>query len=218
MRTSERLRGLKTWTYDNFCKGKEMKAPAAGQDFSKIKKQEPQCYIGWAPSRMDASGRLQEDAASVCPGILIMPNQAYGKYVEEKRFDRYNNIHRPQEMGDHLSVSILFSVFEPGIRLPGFEESVGENGRGMDMSLLLEGTEEGLFTLLNWMDDYRAALLGAKSIPKTDLFLVEESLTYSLYTDQSYVVDRRPIYYGFINAIFACYAEETPGIVESLLN
>ena len=218
MRTFQRLQGLKKWTYDNFCAGKEMKAPTDGRDYTKIHKQEPKCYIGWAPSRMDPSGRIQEDAASVVPGILIMPNQAYGKYVEEKRFDRYNNIHRPQEMGDHLSVSILFSVFEPGIRLPGFEESADEHGKGLDMSLLLEGTEEGLFTLLNWMDDFRAALLGQKMIPGTDLFVVEESLTYSLYTDQSYVVDRRPIYYGFINVIFACYAEEKPSHIEEYLN
>jgi hypothetical protein len=33
-------------------------------------------------------------------------------------------------------------------------------------------------------------------------------MTYSLYTDQSYVVDKRPIYYGFINVDFACYVEE----------
>ena len=218
MRTTQRLKGLKKWTYENFCEGREMKTPTSGRDFTKITKQEPQCYIGWAPARMDQSGKIQEDATSVCPGILIMPNQAYGKYVEEKRFDRYNNIHRPQEMGDHLSVSILFSVFEPGIRLPGFEESAGEKGQGLDMSLLLEGTEEGLFTLLNWMDDFREALLGIKMIPGTDLFVNEESLTYSLYTDQSYVVDRRPIYYGFINVIFSGYAEEKPSHIEEYLN
>ena len=32
-------------------------------------------------------------------------------------------------------------------------------------------------------------------------------MTYSLYTDQAYVVDRRPLYYGFVNAEFKGYAD-----------
>ncbi|MBR0408654.1 MAG: hypothetical protein IJI53_11500, partial [Clostridia bacterium] len=132
----------------------------------------------------------------------------YAKYMEEKRFDRYNNIHRPQEMGQHLAVSILFSVYEPGVRLPGFIDTVGEKGQGLDPSLILEGTEQGLFTLMNWMDDCMEKLLGQKMIPKTDLFVQEDTVTYSLYTDQSYVVDRRPIYYGFVNVVFGCHVNE----------
>lgn len=208
MRFSERLRGLKEWVYSELCKGKQMKAPAANMDIGTIQRQEPPCYLGWAPARVDATGQLQEIPMSTVPGIVIMPNQTYAKYMEEKRFDRYNNVHRPQEMGQHLAVSILFSVYEPGVRLPGFIESVGENGNGLDMSLIMEGTEQGLFTLMNWMDDCMEALLGQKMIPKTDLFVQEDSVTYSLYTDQSYVVDRRPIYYGFVNVVFGCYAEE----------
>ena len=207
MRTSERLRGLKQWTAKTLCKGRKMKAPSPDMDLTKIIYKEPSCYIGWAPSRLD-KGEYVTEAGQVCPGILIMPNPSYGKYTEEKRFDRYSNIHRPQEMGQHLSVSILFSVYEPGVRLPGFVESVGENGEGTDMSLLLEGTEQGLFTLLDWMDDCMAALIGQKMIPHTDLAVEEDSITYGLYTDQNYVVDRRPIYYGFINLSFLCYAEE----------
>jgi hypothetical protein len=208
MRTSERLTGLKAWVTDNLCTGREMKAPAPNMDISKIVRQEPRCYLAWAPARMDSTGQLREDPISVCPGIIIMPNQAYAKYMEEKRFDRYNNVHRPPDMGQHLSVSILFSVYEPGIRLPGFVDSVDEKGKGLDMSLIEEGTEQGLLTLLNWMDDCIQGLLGEKIIPKTDLFLEESTMTYSLYTDQSYVVDRRPIYYGFVNCSFGCYAEE----------
>ena len=155
-----------------------------------------------------SKGEFVTEAGTVCPGILIMPNQAYVKYTEEKRFDRYNNIHRPQEMGQHLSVSILFSVYEPGTRLPGFIDSAGENGEGMDMSLILEGTEQGLMTLLNWMDDYKIALLEQKKIPKTDMYVEEDSITYGMYTDQNYVVDKRPIFYGFVNADFLCYVEE----------
>lgn len=208
MRFTERLRGLKAWTYTTLCEGREMKAPAPGMDIGVIQRQEPTVYLGWAPTRMDNTGNLLEIPNSTCPGILIMPNQTYAKYMEEKRFDRYNNVHRPQEMGQHLAVSILFSVYEPGTRLPGFIDSVDEKGKGLDMSLIMEGTEQGFMTLMGWMDDCMSALLGQKMIPQTDLFVQEDSVTYSLYTDQSYVVDRRPIYYGFVNVVFGCYANE----------
>ncbi|MDO4647629.1 MAG: hypothetical protein Q4B26_03180 [Eubacteriales bacterium] len=208
MRMVERLIGLKNWTYNNMCKGTTMKAPAPNMDITQIVRKEPQVYLAWAPSRIDKTGRMQEDVAAVVPGIIIMPNQSFAKYVEEKRFDRYNGIHRAQQMGQHLNVSVLFSVYEPGIRLKGFKNTFGENGEGIDLSLIQEGTEEGLFTLMNWMDDFMEKLLGQKIIPHTDLFVEESTMTYSLYTDQNYVVDRRPIYYGFINVSFGCYATE----------
>ena len=208
MRTVERLLGLKAWAVENLCAGREMKAPAPNNNIGEIVRQEPRCYLGYAPARADETGRFQEDPASVCPGIIIMPNPAYAKYMEEKRFDRYNNVHRPSMLGSHLSVSILFSVYEPGVRLPGFIDSMDEHGQGLDMSLMMEGTEQGLFTLLDWMDDCKEALLRDKMIPKTDLSVEEETITYSLYTDQSYVVDRRPIFYGFVNVTFNGYADQ----------
>jgi hypothetical protein len=207
MRTAERLKWLKAWARKNLCEGRDMKAPASNMNIAEIVTQEPQCYVGWAPARMDSTGMLREDPYSVVPGIIIMPSPAYAKYTEEKRFDRYNNIHRPQEMGSHLAVSMLFSVYEPGVRLPGFVDSVGEGGQGLDMSLLMEGTEQGLFTLLEWMDDCKECLLRDRMIPHTDLSVEEETITYSLYTDQSYVVDRRPIYYGFVNVSFNGHAD-----------
>lgn len=208
MRFTERLSGLKAWAYKELCEGRTMKAPAENMDIGTINRQEPTVYLAWAPARMDKAGNLKEVPLSTVPGILIMPNQTYAKYMEEKRFDRYNGVHRPQEMGQHLAVSILFSVYEPGVRLPGFVDSVGEKGMGLDPSLILEGTEQGLFTLMSWMDDCMEKLLGQKMIPKTDLFVQEDTVTYSLYTDQSYVVDRRPIYYGFVNVVFGCHVNE----------
>ena len=210
MRFTERLTGLKNWVTKELCEGRQMKAPATNMNIGEIVRQEPRCYLAWAPARIDQTGKLQEDPVSVVPGILVMPNQAHAKYMEEQRFDRYNNVHRPSQMGQHLSVSILFSVYEPGVRLPGFIDSVGEHGQGLDLSLIEEGTEQGLFTLMNWMDDCMEKLLAQKTIPKTDLWVEETTMTYSLYTDQSYVVDRRPIYYGFVNVSFGCYADEGP--------
>lgn len=208
MRFSERLTGLKNWVTKELCEGRTMKAPAANMNIGEIVTQEPVCYLSWAPTRMDSTGKLREDPISIVPSILIMPNQAYAKYMEEQRFDRYNNIHRPSEMGQHLAVSLLFSVYEPGIRLPGFIDSVGETGKGLNMQLIMEGTEQGFMTLIGWMDDCMQRLLGQKFIPKTDLWVEETTMTYSLYTDQNYVVDRRPIYYGFVNVSFGCYADE----------
>lgn len=208
MRTTERLTKLKQWVTTELCAGRILKAPAPQMNVAEIVTREPKCYLAWSPSRMDQTGQIYDDALSVVPGIVIMPNQAYSKYTEEKRFDRYNNIHRSQEMGQHLSVDMLFCVYEPGMRLPGFADLAGEQGQGVDMSLITEGTEQGLFTLLDWMDDGMEKLLGQKMIPQTDLFVEESTMTYSLYTDQSYVVDRRPIYYGFIHVSFGCYADE----------
>ncbi len=218
MRFSERFRNLKAWVEEELCKGREMKAPAPNQDIGEIVRQEPPCYLAWAPMRMDSTGNLTELPLSTVPGIVIMPNQAYAKYMEERRFDRYNNIHRPADMGQHLAVTILFCVYEPGVRLPGFADEMDERGHRLNTSLIMEGTEQGFFTLINWMDDCMEKLLGIKVIPHTDLFVNEESVTYSLYTDQNYVTDRRPIYYGFVNVDFQCYATEVanPKIQELL--
>ena len=219
MRTVERLLGLKSWAEKNLCDGRMMKAPAPNMNISEIVRQKPQCYIGFAPARADSTGWMPQLPDSVCPGIIILPNQAFAKFMEEKRFDRYNNVHRPSMLGSHLNVSILFSVYEPGIRLPGFVDGMGEKGQGLDLSLMIEGTQEGLFTLLDWMDDCKEGLLRDKMIPGTDLALDEETMTYSLFTDQQYVVDRRPIYYGFVNVGFNGYADEgaNPSINQFLL-
>lgn len=218
MRFTERFRGLKQWTIKELCEGRSLKAPGKNMDIADIQRREPSCYIGWAPAKTDRAGNVTEIPAATVPGIIIMPNQEYAKYMEEKRFDRYNNVHRTKEMGQRLGITMLFSVYEPGIRLPGFAESAGDQGENIDMTKFLEGTEEGFFTLFNWMDDCMFGLLGAKIIPGTDLFVDEETVTYSLYTDQNYVTDRRPLYYGFVNVVFGCYANEEPNpAIEQLL-
>ena len=152
MRTTERLRMLKAWIEKELCAGRMMKTIPPDHDIAKIVRQEPRCYLAWQPTRPDETGNLVIDPISVCPGILVMPNASHAKNVEEKRFDRYSGVHRPPELAQTLSVSILFSVYEPGIRLPGFIDSA-DSPEGLDMSLFQEGTEEGLMTLVDWMDD-----------------------------------------------------------------
>ena len=170
MRTSERLRGLRDWAKRELCDGREMKAPPSDMDITRFVTQEPRCYLGWAPTRPDQTGVVPADPSAVCPGILIMPSTSRAKYVEEKRFDRFSSVHRVQELGQELSVSMLFSVYEPGVRLPGFVTMDAGGRKSIDMTKIMEGTENGLFTLTNWMDDCVQRLLGQKFIPHTDLF------------------------------------------------
>lgn len=219
MRMTERLRAIKAFLEKELCEGREMKAPAPDYDITKIVRQQPRVYLGWLPTRPDESGNYAVDPTNVTPGIVVMPNTSYAQNPEEKRFDQYKGVHRTADMAQTLNVSILFSVYEPGIRLPGFIDSADEYGYGMDLSKLAEGTEEGLMTLMDWMDDCTQRLLGIKCIPGSDLFLKSTTLTSGLYAESSYIVDKRPIYYGFVNAEFFCYADMgTFDKIDELLN
>lgn len=218
MMTRKRLLAVKAWADSVLCEGKLYKSPSADGDITKTTMQRPQVFVAWQPRRPDSSG-LVESPVNVCPSITIMPVSAYGQYVEEKRFDRFNNVHRAQEMGQGLNVDMLFSIYEPGIRLDGFTQYAEEHGGRIDVSKIAEGTEEGLFTLTDWMDEAMDWLLGHKFIPNSDLFLDETKLVYSLYTDQSYVVDKRPIFYGFVRACFNGYSRNgSEEIVDDILN
>ena len=213
MRTRQRLLALKKWTYETVCKGRTMKCPGEGMDITDLKRQEPQVFLGWQPARPDETGVLQIDPLNVCPGILISPTVGNVKYIESKRFDRYNDIHRTKAMGQWLNVSVMFSVYEPGTRLPGFIDAA-ENEGMLDLTKLVDGTEEGLFTLYGWMDDFKDALIATQTIPGSDLFLDDIQMTYGPLMDQNYIVDKRPIYYGFINANFCCYADNVASKTE----
>ena len=154
MRTYARLQALKKWTFDSVCRGKRMKVEPPERDVTKWEEpQEPQVYIAFPPKRFDESQEdelnwLVEQARSVAPAIIIMPTASAAKYLEAQRFDQYRQIHRPQEYGQQLNVQVLFSVYEDGVRLPGFIDKYEETGK-FDLSLIREGTQEGLETLLN---------------------------------------------------------------------
>lgn len=208
MRTTERLDKFAAWTYEKLCKGRTMKSPASGMDFTKIEKVEPKVYVGYYPMRPEEGHWAEPNELYTAPSILIMPVNSYVKYQEEKRFDRYSGIHRPQELGQGLNCQVLFTVYEDGVRMPGFIDKA-EKGEEYDLSLVREGTRDGLYMLLNWIDDFKAALLGERFIPNTDLFLDEANMTYGLYADQKYITDKRPLYYGFVNVAFQCYADES---------
>lgn len=216
MRTWERLRKTKEWIYREICQGRDWyKIPknnpkdGYGPDIYDFTKGEPQVFLAWQPMKPDEPGLFAgTDPQNVAPSITIMPTQGYIRYMEEKRFDRYSHIIRPQDMGQTIGMQFLFTVYEPGVRYPGFATEKDEK-KGARMELLKDGTEAGLMTLCNWMDDLSELLLRERNVPETDLILNDDRAVHSLYTDQNYVVDRRPYYYGFINVDWYCFA--SPG-------
>lgn len=209
MRTTERLTKLKGWVYHELCAGRSMKAPSEDMNVTKFIYREPSVYLAYAPLRADETGFVDPTPYGTVPSITILPGTGYAKNQEEKRFDRYNHIFRTQQMGQQLPVTLVFAVYEDGVRMPGFIDKYEETGE-IDMTLIQEGTEEGFFRLLNWMDDFIEKALGAKTIPGTDLSLVESSMIYGMRSDQKYIADKRPLYFGLVEAIFQCHANEKP--------
>lgn len=216
MRDTERLKKLCEWTYNTVCKGRQMKTPAPNMDITQIRRQEPKVFLSFQPMRPDETNPTGDiDPLNVSPGIIVAPSFGYWKYMEEQRFDRYNNVHRPKEMGQSMSLQVLFFVYEDGVRLPGFVESA-EVGP-YDMSLIEEGTQEGFMTLMNWMNDFRDALLSQKTIPDTDMFLNEAQAGTAPYADQKFIADRRPAYIGITTITFQCHADEYNEEITKLL-
>lgn len=207
MLTRNRLLALKKWTIENVCKGKMLKTLPEDGDISKILRQEPPVYLQYWPKRRDETGAWVVTPYNVCPGIIISLGQGQAQAVQEQRFDRYNHINRPKELGQTLTITVLFSVYEPGTRLPGFIASA-KSEDGMDLSKITEGTEEGLFELTDWMDEFKDKLLAVKKIPESDLIVDEATITYSPYMDSEFVVDKRDCWYGFVNVKFNCYSQQ----------
>ncbi len=182
-----------------------MKSPAPNMDITQLQKVQPRVLLAWQPIMPNGAGGA--DVIEVVPSILIAPTIGDVKNVEEKRFDTYNHVHRPQEFGQWLNVTMLFSVYEPGIRLPGFvTETAGK--KIVDVSKLKEGTEEGFFTLFDWIDECTESLIAQKTIPGTDLIVDEQSMQYSPYLSGGFIADKRPVYYGFVNVKFQCFADK----------
>lgn len=215
MRTWERLRKTKAFFEKELCQGREFKCPKPstgqnaiyGPNITDFTMAEPRAFLAWQPARPSEAGKVDSrDPISIAPSITIMPNAAYVRYTQEHRFDRYQKISRTQDMGQSLTLQILFSIYEPGVRYPGFAD--GMDAGHPDMSLLKDGTEPGLQTLVEWMDDAMELILRERTVPGTDLVLEDDNFMYSLYSDQAYIQDRRPLYQGFLNVEFKCYANQ----------
>ena len=183
-----------------------MKTPAAGMDVTRIERQEPKVYIGFYPTRPDQTGEIHPDPMNAAPSILIMPVGGDARLNELKYGDIRKGTARPPELGQTLRTQVLFSVYEDGVRMPGFIEQA--RGGDWDISLVREGSDEGLFLLLDWVDDFREKLLAARVIPGTDMALEDDQLTWAMYADQHFISDRRPLYYAYLNVIFRMHSDE----------
>ena len=188
MTTRQRLEALGKWAEERLCRGREYKSPDPDGDITRVKLTEPKVYLGWFPGRGPRTEDWEE-ATNEAPGILIAPGTTCGKKVEVRRFDENSRVRRPPELGQTVQISMMFCIYEPGVRKAGCEE-------------MAEAEEQD-----------------TRCIPGSDLILQEENLTYGLYQDVGYIVDRRPFYYGFLNATFNAYAGEEPdaGVAELLL-
>lgn len=173
-----------------------MKAP--GESLGDIIYRRPEIYTAFYPDRTPAASMRAESGAYSAPSILMMLAPSNARNMEPERFDRRDGIIRPMDLGGKLGISLLFSVYEPGVRQPGFD--------GNDPDLIADPGAEGFFTVTDWMDEVSAALIAAQNVPGSDLFLWEGSLTYSPYMEGGYISDTRPIYYGIMNMVFGHYA------------
>lgn len=216
MTTRQRLEALEKWAEERLCRGREYKSPYPDGDITRVKLTEPKVYLGWFPGRGPRTEDWEE-APNEAPGILIAPGTTCGQKVEVRRFDENSRVRRPPELGQTVQISMMFCIYEPGVRKAGFEEMA--EAEELDISRIDDGTREGLLTLTDWLDEAARQLLDTRCIPGSDLILQEETLTYGLYQDVGYIVDRRPFYYGFLNATFNAYAGEEPdaGVAELLL-
>lgn len=207
MRTTERMTKMKAWLYEELCKGRDYKCPVLNSaDAPKIDdftRTEPKVFLAWTPL---TPGKAP-DMLNTAPSLTLMPTNGYIRYNEEQRFDRYRKISRPPDFGETITTQILFTLYEPGIREVGFAESIAAGTP--DLSLLKDGTEAGFLQLINWMDDCKELIRREQCVPGTDLILEDKDAIWAMYTDQNYIVDRRPYYYGFVNVTWRGYA--SPG-------
>lgn len=208
MRTIHRMDELKRWTFDTICKGKQFKTPAKDGDVREVVRQEPQVFVGYFPTLLDSAGMAYLNAMNVVPSILLMPSVTYAENNEEQRFDRYSNVHSPKKAGHMLSLQALFSIYEDGVRLPGFIDSA-EDYDGYDFDKIVDGSREGVGLLFNWMEEFSEQLLGVEYIPNTDMCVIHNSLRYRMISDQHYINDKRPIYYGLVEVDFQCLTSES---------
>jgi hypothetical protein len=198
--TRARIEALRAYL-EKINAGRDMKAP--GESISDIIYRTPAVHVGFYPNRPQpmarASRALDTDAASA-PSILIMLAPSQAQNMEEERFDQRQNIGRPDELGGKLSITLLFAVYEPGTRLHGFD--------GHSPERIMDATDEGFYTLTDWMDDVVAALITARHIPGSDMYVWPGSVQYSSYADGDYIADRRPLYYGMVSVTFGYYARQ----------
>lgn len=196
MKSAERLEAIKQFTYDKVCKGKSLKTPILNKGLTrndsdfKVKYTEPKVYVGLYPQKAENG-----EESKIAPSILILPGTSYSGKFKEKRFERYNNLHRQPDLMGELSVQWVFCVYDPGIRKKEYDGDIKREDIG-------ENTEAAIYTLTDWMDELQAYIMGQEIIEGTDLYVLYDSVRWSLLNSEGSVEDRRPYYYGVVEAIY----------------
>lgn len=211
LNTRQRIEALKQFVSDVSDSVGDLKAP--GKSLDDIVYKRPKMYTAYYPSRPQKQDQppgmaLSPDDASA-PSVLFMLTPSMAQSMEEERFDRYNNIHRPAEFGGKLGILMQFVIYDPGVRLPGF------GGRYPD--LIEDATEDGFYTLTDWMDVVIRALLTCDAIPGSDMYVLKDTIKYSPYIDGDYIADRRPFYYGQLAVTFGYYTANLPNYEKDIL-
>lgn len=196
MEMVERLKLLKQFCYESVCRGKRMKAPQNGPDGRSddllVAEKEPEVFIGMYPRRKN--GRERE-ATRVAPSILFIPGTSLAERYREKRWDKYQNVKRQREMSAELNAQFLFTMYDPGLRIG---ETIADN------------TEDAILSLVDWMMEWQRTLIGNKGrIAGTDLFVYDDSTVWSLLSNDESLDDRRPYYFGVVQASFGHYSNKT---------
>lgn len=212
LNTRQRIEALKRFVAQISADMGAFKAPGATLD--DIVYKQPRMYTAYYPARPykqnQAPGMaLGPDDASA-PSVLFMLTPSQAQNMEEERLDRYNNISRPAEFGGKLGMLMQFAVFDPGVRLPGFD--------GNHPDLIEDATEDGFYALTDWMDNVMRALITSDTIPGSDMFVIKNTIKYSPYIDGDYIADRRPFYYGQLAATFGYYTAYMPNYEKDIEN
>lgn len=184
----ERLIRLGEWVRDTCCEGMMLKTLARAQGKDEVKLIRPRCFVGnFYPTGTES------DPYNVSPSILVMFAGGNGSGETMKYMDNRNSVKRPKEIAQTLEVQLIHSVYEP-IKRP-----VSKGNTDMPFS---ECIDEGSLVLQDWMEQTMAHLIGADSIPGTDLFIQPETVRWEPLKEDGAVADRRPIYLGVVTVTF----------------
>lgn len=193
LRYRQRLDVVHKWVYEKLCKGRSMKTP--GQNEYDVVWTEPRCFL----CNLPASARGVP--FNIAPGLLLLVGGGLAAGDTSKYLDNRNGISRPEDVGAALQLQIVHVMYEPGERT-GIRK---EDGRADPKEALVinEEADEGMLKLIDWMEDTMSALIGAESIPGTDLIVKKDTVGFEPFKENGGLADRRPFYLGHVVVEFA---------------
>lgn len=200
MRTRQRMEGFGKWVRETLCEGRVMKAPVIGGRDYDVQWVQPRCFTGnlYPPF---SSG----EPYSVAPSILVMCGGGDGAGETSEYLDSRHKVHRPDDIAETLEFQLIHAIYEPGTRTGQKTDGRDEPHAALD---ICDEMDEGTLALMDWMDDTKAALLGADSIPGTDLVVKRRSVRWEPLKENGAVSDRRPVYLGVVAVTFETHTRE----------